>query len=751
VVNGLVQGVGFRPFVHRLASRLGLVGFVRNQTDGVLIEIEGAPRTLDSFVHHLESDAPQEARLAGLRCAELAVRGEREFLIHDSDVADPKGDVFISPDLATCDDCLRELFDPADRRHHYPFLNCTHCGPRLTIVTGAPYDRERTTMARFALCDACRAEYDDPADRRFHAQPIACPACGPGMHALGGDGARIATADALAYAVERLRDGAIGAIKGVGGYHLACDARNDDAVERLRARKLRDGKPFALMFRDAAAAAEFCLISADERALLESAARPIVLLSRRDHATRLSPAVAPDMAELGVMLPYSPLHHLLLRAIDAPLVMTSGNRSDEPIAFADDDARQRLGAIADFFLVHDRPIHLRADDSVARVVDGRSLWLRRSRGRAPLSQPLPLPLLMPTLALGGQLKSTFALGQGALAWSSHHLGDLDHYVAYREYVAAIEHYQRIFRITPARLVHDLHPDYASTRYATERGIGRLAVQHHHAHFASCLAENGVRGRAIGVIFDGAGLGSDGAVWGGEFLVGDLGEVTRAAHLAYVPMPGGERAMVEPWRMALAHLHHAGLGSSPIAAEVDARELRIVQQLLERRLQSPPTSSMGRLFDAAAAIAGACARASFEGQAAMRLEALAASVAPDGHYPFAIESAAPLVIDPAPIVAALAGDVRRGVAQGRVARRFHSTIVELVTAICRRLADESDVRAVALSGGCFANAILTRECAARLEAVGLRVYHHREVPPNDGGLCLGQLAVVAALDAQAREG
>jgi hydrogenase maturation protein HypF len=751
VVDGLVQGVGFRPFVHRLASHLGLGGFVRNQTSGVLIEVEGEPDAVDHFVRDLESGAPAPAQVERLRRAKLVARGERDFHIHESDVDSDGGDVFVLPDLATCDDCLRELLEPSDRRHRHPFVNCTRCGPRLTIVIAAPYDRERTTMARFRMCDACRAEYHDPADRRFHAQPIACPACGPRLQARDGAGAPLVVSDAIAWSAQRLLDGDIGAIKGIGGYHLACDARNPDAVARLRRRKLRDEKPFAIMVVDGDAAAALGVVSAAERELLESPARPIVLLARRADAA-LADAIAPGLAELGVMLPYSPLHHLLLRATDAPLVMTSGNRSDEPIACDDEDARARLTGIADFFLTHDRPIHLRADDSVARVAGGQTLWLRRSRGRAPLATALPRALEVPTLALGGQLKATFALGERRRVCLSHHLGDLDHYAAYRDYVAAIDHYQRIFRIAPRRLIHDLHPDYVSTQYAGERAaresLELIAVQHHHAHFASCLGEHGVVGRAIGVIFDGSGFGSDGAIWGGELLVGDMRESVRAAHLAYVPMPGGERAIREPWRMALAHLRHAGCELDAIARQVGAPEMRVVEAMLAQRVNTPLTSSIGRLFDAAAAIVGLCTRVSFEGQAAMRLEALAAAAAPDGHYPFTLDpmtDAAALAIDPAPLIAALHADVRRGVAQERIARRFHSTIVELVGAVCERLRDRHAVEVVALSGGCFSNAILTRECVERLGRVGFRVYRHERVPPNDGGLSLGQLAVAAARD------
>jgi hydrogenase maturation protein HypF len=769
LVSGVVQGVGFRPFVHGLAARLGLAGFVRNQTDGVLVEIEGDARALDRFVDELARDAPPLARVERVTCAAREPRGEREFRI----VASAPGaseTIAIAPDAATCDACLAELFDPRDRRHGYAFINCTSCGPRLTIITGAPYDRARTTMAGFAMCDACRGEYDDPRDRRFHAQPNACPECGPRLRLGDGDsdgdsdsdGARSATdANDLAVierAVARLRAGAIVAVKGLGGYHLACDARDDDAVARLRARKLRDEKPLAVLAADFAAAARLCEWGADARALLESPGRPIVLAPRRADAA-VAAAIAPGLGELGVMLPYTPLHHLLARAARAPLVLTSGNRSDEPIAFDDADARARLAGIADLFVTHDRPIRLRCDDSVARVVDGAPVWLRRSRGLAPLPVALPEPLALPTLAVGGELKSTFALGDGARALLSHHLGDLEHYAAYVAFTDAIAHYEALHRLTPARLVHDLHPEYASTRYARERaardGVPAIAVQHHHAHLAAALAEHGARGPAIGVCFDGAGFGTDGAIWGGEFLVGDAAGFVRAAHLAYVPLVGGERAMREPWRVAVAHLRRAGCELGALGARIDRAALRVVETMRERGVNAPLTSSAGRLFDAAAAIAGACDAMSFEAQAAMRLEALAARATPDGEYPFALDDdggrddddGRPLVIDPAPILRALAEDARRGVAPELMARRFHATIAALIAAMCARLAARFGVRDVALTGGVFANAILSSDAAARLARAGLRVLRHRVVPPGDGGLSLGQLAVAAARDRQ----
>ena len=753
-VSGVVQGVGFRPFVFGLASRLGLRGFVRNGMGGVHIEVEGTACALDEFVAALESRPPPLARIDRLSWTPQPSRGDAAFRIEGSE-AGGEGTVVVSPDVATCADCLRELFDPRDRRFRYPFLNCTNCGPRFTIVRSAPYDRERTTMAPFAMCPDCRREYDDPRDRRFHAQPVACPACGPRLIALGGRGEPVGTEDPLGWTVGLLREGKVFALKGIGGWHLACDARDEAAVAELRRRKHREEKPFALMVRDLAAVESLCEVSAEERALLASPARPIALLRRRAGA-RVAEAVAPDNPLLGVMLPYTPLQHLLLRELDQPLVMTSANRSDEPIAYQDGDALGRLSGIADFFLGSDREIHLRCDDSVLRVVGEVPVQFRRSRGYAPSPLRMEPPLAVPTLALGGELKSTFALGEGRTAFLSHHLGDLEHAEAFRAFAHAALHYQRLYRIEPRRLVHDLHPDYASTRYAQEQalreGLSLVAVQHHHAHLAACLAENGEQGEAIGVCFDGSGYGEDGTLWGGEFLVGGAARAIRAAHLLPVPLPGGEQAAREPWRMALAHLRAAGrpLGDLEVARRVPPEAVRAVERMLERGFNSPLTSSMGRLFDAVAAIAFASTRVSYEGQAAIRLEALAASAAADGSYPFELCGQAPLRVDPRPAVLAAAADARRGASAAAIARRFHSGVVEMVAQVCGRLRAATGLRTAALSGGVFLNAILTAEAEVRLAADGFRVLRHRLVPPNDGGLSLGQLAVVAARDARDRE-
>jgi hydrogenase maturation protein HypF len=774
-IRGIVQGVGFRPFVYGLAARLDLRGFVQNQTGGVLIEVEGEARSLDCFLSELASRPPPLARIEHLSWEPRLPRGERHFRIEPS-AAGGASPIFLSPDVATCADCLAELFDPADGRFGYPFLNCTNCGPRLTIITGAPYDREHTTMASFRMCAACRSEYDDPVDRRFHAQPTACPACGPRLQVLGAGGQPIETDEPLAYFAAALRAGRIGALKGLGGYHLACDARDEAAVAELRRRKHRDEKPFAIMVRDLEAAAALCDVQPAERELLLSPCRPIVLLRKRS-AVGVTEGVAPRNPFLGVLLPYTPLHHLLLRAVDdIPLVLTSGNRSDEPIAYEEPEALERLAGIADLFLTHNRPIHVRCDDSVMRIVDGLELPLRRSRGYAPQPISLPVECPCPILAVGGQFKGTFALGRERHAFLSHHLGDLDHYDAYRAFERDILLYQQLFALEPEVLAHDLHPDYASTRYALEHAARLVAVQHHHAHMASCMAEHGLVEAVIGVTFDGTGFGTDGAIWGGEFLVGDYWQFRRAAHLRYVGMPGGDQAIREPWRMAVAHLRDARWEGALPHARVPPVARRTVEQMLERRLNTPLTSSAGRLFDAVAALAGVRDRVSYEGQAAMELEWLATGVAPDGAYPFDLvetpltpgpsprggegrgqssplsppgrgaggEGEATLLIDTRPLICAVAQEVGQGIAAALIGRRFHSTLVEVIAAVCSRLRKATGLGAVVLSGGVFLNALLTREVHARLSREGFRVYRHRLVPPGDGGLSLGQLAIAAQL-------
>jgi len=736
VVSGVVQGVGFRPFVHGLATRAGLSGFVGNDSGSVFVEVEGPAAALDVFAQALHSEAPPLAHVEAVEVAALEPTGETQFRIVESEQrAGPR--TFVSPDVATCDDCLRELFDPADRRHRHPFVNCTNCGPRFTIVRTLPYDRPNTTMAGFAMCDACRAEYEDPGDRRFHAQPIACPACGPQVALDGRSGDA-----AIVEARRLLAGGAVVAVKGIGGYHLACDAADDAVLGRLRERKGRVEKPFAVMVAGLDAARGLAHVSDDEAALLSSPARPIVLLRQRAGAP-LSPLVNPGNPCVGLLLPYSPLHHLLLEGGSA-LVLTSGNRSDEPIAYDDADARERLAPLADAFLVHDRPIHVPCDDSVVRVHEGAELPLRRSRGYAPL--PVRLPhATRPVLAVGGELKSTFALASGGHAFLSQHLGDMESLETLEAFERALGHLSALLAVEPETVAHDAHPGYATTRWAGRTAGPRplLAVQHHHAHVASAMAEHGLDGSApvLGIAFDGTGYGSDGTIWGGEALVADYAGFRRAGHLAPVPLPGGDAAIRRPYRVALAHLFAAGLAWEDGLAPVEAAgedERRLLRRQLETGFNTVPTTSMGRLFDAVASLAGVRQEVSYEGQAAMELEALAGE--PGGEaYRFALGDGDPLVADPAPVIRAVARDVRAGAGAAAVSARFHLAVADLVLAFAQR----EGLETVALTGGVFQNVLLLELACDRLRGAGFRVLTHRLVPPNDGGLALGQAAVAAA--------
>jgi hydrogenase maturation protein HypF len=695
-VTGRVQGVGFRPYVFALAHELDLAGFVLNDPSGVLIEVEGS--ACDAFLARLPVDVPPLAAVERVITEPVAPTGERGFAIRPSVGGFP--DAAISPDAATCDACLTELFDPADRRYRYPFINCTSCGPRFTIVTGVPYDRPNTTMAGFAMCPACLAEYEDPRDRRFHAQPNACPACGPRVWLAGVD-----APDPIGAAAHALLDGAIVAIKGIGGFHLACRADDEAAVSKLRARKHREDRPFALMVRDLAAAQ--ALVQLDGDAILDRA-RPIVIAPRRGE---VAPSVAPRSRELGVMLPYSPLHHLLLADAGVALVMTSGNVSDEPIAFTDEDALERLAGIAEAFLLHDRPIRTRTDDSVLR---GRRV-VRRSRGFVP--DALPLRASRPLLAVGAELKNTFTLARDGRAWVGHHVGDLRNYETLASFTDGIEHFQRLFAIEPELIAHDLHPEYLSTKYALERPGRHVGVQHHHAHLAAVLAEHGVA-EAVGAIYDGTGYGTDGTVWGGELLRGSCSAYERVGHLWPVRMPGGEAAIREPWRMACAWMAAAGLDTPP--------EWANVRRLAETGLASPETTSMGRLFDAVAAMCAIRDRITYEGQAAVELEA-AADPLERAAYPMPD-------LDARPTVAAIARDLARDVDVALVSARFHNTVANATADACR------DHPVVVLSGGVFQNALLLDRT---IEALGeARVLTPRRLPCNDGAISYGQAAVAA---------
>jgi hydrogenase maturation protein HypF len=735
-VEGTVQGVGFRPYVYRLADELGVAGHVLNDARGVVVEVEAPSETVERFLARLPLEAPPLAMVERVTAEPVEELGELGFSIRESPAGgEPRAAV--TADSATCDDCLAELFDPKDRRFRYPFVNCTNCGPRFTIVRDIPYDRPNTTMAGFSMCPACRAEYLDPGNRRFHAQPNACPDCGPQVRLVGA-----CTADPVAAAAQALNAGAVVAVKGIGGFHLACRADDEAAVARLRERKHREDKPFALMAPDPAAARDLVELGSAEEQLLTSAARPIVLARPRPGA-RVAGAVAPRSDELGVMLPYSPLHHLLLADTGRTLVMTSGNVSDEPIAFADEEAVERLDGIADLFLVHDRPIETRTDDSVVRVVGDRPLLLRRSRGYVPGSLRLPLDCGRHLLACGAELKNTFAVAKGASAWVGHHVGDLKNYETLRSFAAGIDHFQRLFAVAPEAVAHDLHPEYLSTKHALDlAGVVPIGVQHHHAHLAACLAEHGELGPAVGAIFDGTGYGGDGTVWGGELLAGDLRGFERAGFLFPVRMPGGEAAIRQPWRMACAWL--AAAEEEPASLPVDSRLWEQVSQLARSGVASPLTTSVGRLFDAVAALCGVRSEVTYEGQAAAELEALLDPAEAD-RYPLTLrdDGGAPLVLDARETVRAVVEDLRHGAEAATVAARFHNTLAESTAEACALAAGRCGTEMVVLSGGAFQNRRLMQRTRELLEGEGLRVLTPEALPPNDGGIAYGQLAVAAA--------
>jgi hydrogenase maturation protein HypF len=749
-VEGIVQGVGFRPFVYSLATRLGLAGLVGNDVAGVFAEVEGPAAAVREFLLVLEHDAPPLARIERVTTKNLRVNGTSGFTIAPSESGGQRS-ALVSPDTAACDDCLRELADPADRRFGYPFINCTNCGPRFTIVRDVPYDRALTTMAGFAMCARCAAEYDDPADRRFHAQPVCCPACGPRLRLHDAAGTSL-PGEPLAATAALLRRGQVLAIKGLGGYHLAVDAGNEAAAATLRSRKHREDKPFAIMVASVAVARRLCEVDQAAEALLTSSRRPIVLLPRRPSGG-VAGAVAPGNRQLGVMLPYTPLHHLLIRLTACPIVLTSGNSSDEPIVYADDDAVARLGSIADVFLTHDRAIHVRTDDSVVRAFRGKAALIRRSRGYSPEPVPLGFRLRRPVLACGAELKNTFCLATGDRAVISPHIGDLENFETLRSFTDGIEHFRRLFDITPQVVAHDLHPEYLSTKYAAElAGVELAGVQHHHAHIASCLADNGERGPVIGVAFDGTGYGTDGTVWGGEFLIADLAGFERAGHLAGLPMPGAAAAIRQPWRMAAAYLDVAYPDGPPAGLAVARRNERRwdnVIALARRGINSPVTSSAGRLFDAAAAILGVRDLVNYEGQAAIELEQLADPAEP-GCYQAGIGTGSPLRVSGADLISAIVGDLTAGVDPGIIAARFHHGVAALIEAVCLLLRERHRLGTVALSGGVFQNVLLLERTVGRLESSGFRVLVHSRVPCNDGGISFGQAAVAAARD-QARAG
>ena len=755
VVRGAVQGVGFRPFVFRLAEELQLSGWVLNSPQGVFIEVEAGRAALEAFRRRLADEPPPRAVIQGLEASWLDPVPYDGFQIRDS-ATDGRISALVLPDIATCDDCRREVFDPADRRHRYPFTNCTNCGPRFSILEALPYDRAKTSMRRFTMCADCQREYDDPRDRRFHAQPNACPVCGPQAALWDPDGREVSRGDeAVRGAVFALAAGRVVAVKGLGGFHLLVDAGSDAAVSRLRARKHREEKPLALMYPDLAALEAHANLLADERRLLQSPEAPIVLVARRGGPAgrELAPSVAPGNPNLGVLLPYTPLHAILLADLGRPVVATSGNVSDEPICTDEREALERLRGIADLFLVHDRRIVRHVDDSIVRVMLGRELVLRRARGYAPL----PIPLrheTPPVIGVGAHLKNAIAVTAGANVFVSQHIGDLETREASAAFLEVVGSLERLYRVRPEAAAADLHPDYLSTRYALSLGLPITRVQHHYAHVAACMADNDLEGALLGVAWDGTGYGPDGTVWGGEFLAVSRRGFARAACLRPFRLPGGDHAVREPRRSALGVWHAmagGGLDALP-AATADAfepRERRLLVQALDAGVNAPVTTSAGRLFDAVASMVGLRQRAAFEGQAAMDLEfAAGASDAPAAPYPFSVADGRafhagswqppPFVVDWEPAVRALAADAAVGVPPATIAGRFHETLAAAIAAVAERVGEAR----VVLTGGCFQNRLLTERVVDRLRAAGLLPYWHQRVPPNDGGVAIGQVAALA---------
>jgi len=746
-VSGIVQGVGFRPYVYRLATGHHLAGTIRNTPAGVTIEIQGPPESIEDFVTRLPREAPPLAHITNVAVRDLPCNGDREFRILGSRSGEQVR-TLISPDVAICPDCLRELFNSSDRRYRYPFINCTNCGPRFTITRDIPYDRPRTSMSVFPMCSACQAEYSDPLNRRFHAQPNACWECGPRAELWDRRGRRIDCRDAIAEAAAGLHAGLVVAVKGLGGFHLAVDATVPAAVALLRERKRRVEKPFAIMVPSVTVAQESCQLDDGARAALESVSRPIVLLPWKNRSP-IADQVAPFNRYLGIFLPYTPLHHLLLaEGAFTALVMTSGNLSEEPIAIDNKEAIARLHGLADYFLVHNRDILLRCDDSVVRISGGKTRQLRRSRGFVPvpvfLEEEQP-----PVLAVGGELKNTMCLTKGKHAFLSQHVGDLENVESYNFFVEAVEHLEKILEIRPQTIAYDLHPDYFSTRWALQqKGVQLVGVQHHHAHIASCMAENHLEGRVLGFALDGTGYGTDGRIWGGEVLVAGYEDFERAAHLEYVPLPGGAAAIREPWRMAVSYLaHHFGRDflalPVPFVRQLDRQKAELLLQIIEHRVNSPLTSSCGRLFDAVAALIGIRHQINYEAQAAIELEMAIAPADDNTAYPLGLISEGEhWLIGTRPLFEALLADLSRNVPARIISRRFHNALVEGFAQLADLLRKQSGLNRVCLSGGTLQNVYLSEHLESRLSAAGFEVFTHGEVPAGDGGLGLGQALVAA---------
>jgi len=757
LVRGIVQGVGFRPYIYSLASKSALRGEVFNNASGVLIDVEGEAHAIEHFVNELKLKPPPLSLVESVELNNLQTPAfYKDFRIVESKTNGAKL-LPVSADTATCADCLKELFDPRDRRYRYPFINCTNCGPRFTIIEGVPYDRLRTTMRDFKMCEACRAEYEDPLDRRFHAEPAACPACGPqvvlspGLSRLSPLKRGLKT-EAISQARELLLSGKILAIKGLGGFHLACDALNAEAVETLRKRKFREDKPFALMANSVEVIKNYCVVSKAEEELLLSAQRPIVLLERKPGAGLPSP-VAPGVNTLGFMLPYTPLHHLLLENSGRPLVMTSGNISDEPICYRDDEANERLNNIADHYLLHNRRIHIRTDDSIVRVPrftihnSPFTILLRRSRGYAPAPVKTSFKFAKQILACGAELKNTFCLARDTHAFISHHIGDLENLETLRSFTEGIEHFKTLFDLRPEVIAYDLHPEYLSTKYAlaADEIVEKIGVQHHHAHIASCLTDNETEGEVIGIAMDGLGFGTDGCFWGGEFFIADLETAERIAHLDYVPLPGGAKAIREPWRMAAVYLQKT-FGDDfvnldlPFIKNLNPRDLSVLRQMIGGGVNSPPTSSMGRLFDAVTALLNLRNTVNYEGQAAIALEMIAAKNTANT-YEFELSENG--IIKAEGIIKNAVEDLLGGVSAAQVSASFHLAVVNLIANVARQMRDERHINRVALSGGVFQNMFLLERVYNLLASEGFEVLTHHRVPANDGGISLGQAAVANA--------
>jgi len=737
-VQGIVQGVGFRPFVYRLAHLHQLAGFVFNDVKGVLIEIEGRREILDNFLSDLEQSPPQAAKLDLVSHEEIAPLGEQMFTIKKSR-GEAKKQTLISPDLAVCPDCLRELNDPNDYRYRYPFINCTNCGPRFTIIRELPYDRQNTTMAGFPLCETCEKQYRDPLDRRFHAQPVACAHCGPQLSILNPQGRIIASSNPIADTAEALKKGKIIALKGLGGFHIACDATSPAAVELLRIRKKRGDKPFAIMVKNLESAQELCVISQKEVELLNGIEAPIVLLKSK-LPLKIAENVAPGQINLGIMLPYTPLHYLLLAQIDRPLIMTSGNAADEPIIYEEEAALKNLGEIADLFLMHNRPIFSRCDDSVVKIFNQKTVFLRRSRGYAPKPIKLPFQLKKHILGMGAELKNTFCLGKGREAFLSQHIGDLKNPESLTAFKSALATMKKLFSIAPEIIAHDLHPQYLSTILAQEEfpHLPQIGIQHHHAHIAGVMAENNLEQKVIGIAFDGTGYGTDGKIWGGEWLIADYKGFQRAFHLKYFPLPGGDKAVAEPWRVALGLLYplsRENLLDLPLGVTgfLNKENWDIFFRMLNTGKNTPLTSSMGRLFDAISALLGIRYVTSYEAQAAIELENIAQQAPGSYKFNFAEDE-----IDIRPMLEEILWEILQKRPHSEISYKFHATIAQMVAAGCDKIRASAGISQVAISGGVFQNSLLLKLVFRALKNDGFKIYFHNQLPTNDGGLALGQI-------------